>query len=133
MELKQNTFTFLGDVFKHGKRLPRNEQGEFYRAVLCYAFEDEEPDLTDYPLAENTFECCRISFDNSKIKARNGKQSKGIPKRNKTTHEKANTKQTESETKANTKQIKGVYKKEPEHKPFFTQKIGRSTGKCGIY
>lgn len=89
-ELKRKSFALKESVLRPAYTMPNDERDKFLLSVIHYMAIDEEPNLTEYPLAKNAFDIMRDFLIKEKTKIdtaiKNGKKG-AHPKKTKT-HEK---------------------------------------------
>jgi hypothetical protein len=93
--VERKSFSFFISYWEAIEELPESQQLPVLKAIIKYAFFDEEP--TQFKgIKRAVFLLVKPTLDNSKKKSANGKQGGSKPK--------ANCKQSESKPKANRKQ-----------------------------
>ena len=105
MKTKMNGFTFWASYFESGFELSEEEESALYRAIIHYAFLEEEPNFSG--ALKSIFNAVRPNLDLSikrskTLKARNSKGKKGKIK----TKPNANQNETKSKPNANQTQTK---------------------------
>lgn len=108
METRVDGFIFYASYYDGISELPEEDQGQLYRAVFRYVFEDIEPELSGAPLM--AFKFMKPTIDANIKRRLNGKLG-GRPKDEEKT--KAITK---GKPKANQKQTKPITKGKPKDK-----------------
>lgn len=105
MEMENNDmtsgkkFSFFESYYGAGKALPKEDQGEFYTAIIEYAMEQKEPNLTNI-MSKAMFNLIKPYLDKSRKNSENG--SKGGRPKGKTESETETKSETESELKSET-------------------------------
>lgn len=105
MEMENNDmtsgkkFSFFESYYGAGKALPKEDRGEFYTAIIEYAMEQIEPNLTNI-MSKAMFNLIKPYLDKSRKNSENG--SKGGRPKGKTESETETKSETESEHKSET-------------------------------
>jgi len=134
-ELKQTRLYLYEPILESAYKLPDDERDKFLLSVVHYITTDEEPTFEDeHFTAKLLFEAYKKGLDKSKAQCRNGKKGGG-QKGNQNARKNNPTNEPKTSQKRANEQPKNEPKErriKESHTPFFSQKIGRSTGEGGI-